>query len=131
MTTSNPVIGVLSQSYFGSNRDDKKQSYIAASYVKFLESAGARVIPVLTNQSDSYYEEVYQNTNGLLIPGGGQNLINSTYTRAAKFFIQKSLLAADAGDIYPIWATCLGFEQMIVTIGTSRLDYLSNILCIG
>ena len=69
--------------------------------------------------SDSYYEEVYQNTNGVLIPGGGQNLINSTYTRSAKFFIQKSLLAAEVGEIYPIWATCLGFEQMIVLIGKS------------
>lgn len=44
-----PVIGVLSQetyivsSYFPNETYD---SYIAASYVKFLESAGARVLPI-------------------------------------------------------------------------------------
>lgn len=44
-----PVIGVLSQetyiisSYFPNETYD---SYIAASYVKFLESAGARILPI-------------------------------------------------------------------------------------
>ncbi len=37
-----PVIGVLTQNSFG----HYGQSYIAASYVKFLESAGARVVPI-------------------------------------------------------------------------------------
>ncbi len=34
-----PTIGVLSQEY-----KDQHHSYIAASYVKYLESAGARVV---------------------------------------------------------------------------------------
>jgi hypothetical protein len=37
-----PVIGVLTQDSFG----NYGKSYIAASYIKFLESAGARVVPI-------------------------------------------------------------------------------------
>ena len=44
--TDRPVIGILSQQY----QDNSLEVYIAASYVKFLESAGARVVPILTNQ---------------------------------------------------------------------------------
>lgn len=35
-----PVIGIYTQPY------DSKQSYIAASYVKYLEMSGAQVIPL-------------------------------------------------------------------------------------
>ena len=33
-----------------------------------------------------------------------------------KFFIRKSKLAFENGDVYPIWGTCLGFEQLVVSI---------------
>lgn len=39
-TNNRPIIGILSQEYFPS----PSHSYIAASYVKYLESAGARVV---------------------------------------------------------------------------------------
>lgn len=44
-----PIIGILSQETFSVNKyfpGENYESYIAASYVKFIESAGARVIPV-------------------------------------------------------------------------------------
>ena len=82
------VFASLSKTYFGKLGEkvdgDVDQCYIAASYVKYLESAGARVIPVLTNQSDDYYEMIFENTSGVLFPGGGQNLSNSTYTYSAE-----------------------------------------------
>lgn len=34
-------------------------SYIAASYVKAIESSGARVVPVFMNRSYDYYEYVH------------------------------------------------------------------------
>lgn len=46
-----PIIGVLSQeqSFYlhGKYPDENYTSYIAASYVKDIESAGARVVPIL------------------------------------------------------------------------------------
>lgn len=44
-----PIIGVLSQemsSYLRTKYADQYHSYIAASYVKFIEGGGARVVPV-------------------------------------------------------------------------------------
>lgn len=44
-----PIIGVLAQemSYSLANKyEENFESYIAASYVKFIEGAGARVVPI-------------------------------------------------------------------------------------
>ena len=46
-----PIIGILTQPYSGETpegMDDRDNlAYIAASYVKYLESGGARVVPIL------------------------------------------------------------------------------------
>lgn len=43
-----PVIGILSQD---SGQYNPGSSYIAASYIKFIESAGGRVVPILYQTS--------------------------------------------------------------------------------
>ena len=50
-----PVIGILAQT---TNPDSSysNTSYIAASYVKFVEMFGARAVPVLPHQTDAYYK---------------------------------------------------------------------------
>lgn len=48
-----PVIGILSHPGDGASgrlNNASSASYIAASYVKFVESAGARVIPLIYNE---------------------------------------------------------------------------------
>lgn len=45
-----PVVGILAQESYSVNKffpNEKYRSYIAASYVKYVESAGARVIPIM------------------------------------------------------------------------------------
>ncbi|KPP72969.1 gamma-glutamyl hydrolase-like, partial [Scleropages formosus] len=88
-----PIVGVLAQELSSSRHSGS--SYIAASYVKYLEMAGARVVPVK-----------------LLIPGGGANLISSGYAKAAKIFYELAVKANSQGDYFPIWGTCLGFEEL-------------------
>jgi len=46
--TDRPLIGILSQ---GGEPAPEGSSYIAASYVKFVESAGARAVPILHDMS--------------------------------------------------------------------------------
>lgn len=109
-----PVIGVLAQKCSG-KRTVFGDQYFSASYVKWIESAGARVIPVKINQTDAYYERLFRSINGFLIPGGGQNLLTSGYANAARFFYRRSIRAYDKeGDYFPIWGTCLGFEELLV-----------------
>uniref|UniRef100_A0A0E9X9E6 folate gamma-glutamyl hydrolase n=1 Tax=Anguilla anguilla TaxID=7936 RepID=A0A0E9X9E6_ANGAN len=105
-----PIIGVLAQTL----RTPLPQgsSYIAASYVKYLESAGARVVPVKVKQSRDEYKRLFNSINGVLFPGGGVNLTSSGYAKVAKTFYELAIKANNKGDYFPIWGTCLGFEEL-------------------
>eukprot|EP00051_Salpingoeca_urceolata_P033869 m.22572 g.22572 ORF g.22572 m.22572 type:complete len:320 (+) comp6862_c0_seq1:133-1092(+) len=110
-----PIVGVLAQSSDGA-------SYIAASYIKYLESAGARVVPVPYDASEDTVTSLFHSLNGLLIPGGGQDLKDpkNNFLRIASQFVSLSTKAFDAnGEVFPIWGTCLGFETLSVAIGSS------------
>ncbi|XP_043363738.1 gamma-glutamyl hydrolase isoform X2 [Dermochelys coriacea] len=90
-----PIIGILAQECDFTSFSRFGSSYIAASYVKFLESAGARVVPIR-----------------VLFPGGGVDLKTSEYSRIARIFYNKALKANDKGDYFPVWGTCLGYEEL-------------------
>ncbi|EDW30432.1 GL17839 [Drosophila persimilis] len=66
---SSPVIGVLTQEVYTdgliSRHFENKTSYIAASYVKYLEGAGARVVPIWIGRNRSYYEDLMHKINGI------------------------------------------------------------------
>jgi hypothetical protein len=55
-TNSRPLIGILSQPSCGETETEadwtSNRSCIAASYVKFVESAGARAVPLLYNEPE-------------------------------------------------------------------------------
>lgn len=56
-----PVVGILTHPGDGASgrlNNDTNASYIAASYVKFVESAGARVIPLIYNEPPEILHEV-------------------------------------------------------------------------
>uniref|UniRef100_A0A8C4RX03 folate gamma-glutamyl hydrolase n=1 Tax=Erpetoichthys calabaricus TaxID=27687 RepID=A0A8C4RX03_ERPCA len=107
-----PIIGILAQETSVPSHQALGKSYIAASYVKFLESAGARVVPIRINLPEIEYEKLFKSINGVLFPGGGVNLTSSGYARSASFFYKLAIKANDEGDYFPIWATCLGFEEL-------------------
>ncbi|XP_068018572.1 gamma-glutamyl hydrolase isoform X1 [Melanerpes formicivorus] len=119
-----PIIGILSQECHYDKFHRFGSSYIAASYVKFLESAGARVVPVRLNLSDEEYDRLFHSINGVLFPGGGVDLKTSEYSRVAKIFYHKALEANDKGDYFPVWGTCLGHEEL--TYLTSGEVLLTN-----
>ena len=74
-----PIVGILAQEMSHSLEPwfPNSTSYIGAAYVKYIEQAGARVVPVLINQPEEYYEIIFNSTNGLLIPGGAVSLDDS------------------------------------------------------
>jgi gamma-glutamyl hydrolase len=63
----NPVIGVFTQTL--SNTTTNKSSYIAASYVKFIELAGAQVVPIYSFANTSDILTLLSKINGVLFPG--------------------------------------------------------------
>nr|KAF6404804.1 gamma-glutamyl hydrolase [Rousettus aegyptiacus] len=80
-----PIIGVLMQKCRNKMKSLGKY-YIAASYVKYLESAGARVVPVRLDLTKKEYRKLFQSLNGVLFPGGSVNLKSSGYAHVAKIF---------------------------------------------
>jgi gamma-glutamyl hydrolase len=87
-----PVIGILSVPGAFNSGDAREiaemnaeKSIIASSYVKFVESAGARVVPIPYDSSEEKVSELLQYVNGVLFTGGTAPLaLDSDYMRTAK-----------------------------------------------
>ncbi|XP_064542984.1 gamma-glutamyl hydrolase [Drosophila montana] len=116
--TISPIIGVLAQEIYQDGLISKHfnaTSYIAASYVKFVEGAGGRVVPIGIGHNRSYYEELLQKINGLLLPGGA-TFFNETngYGDAGEHLIAIARELNDNGTYFPVWGTCLGMELLVL-----------------
>ena len=46
-------------------------SYIAEAYVRWVESHGARVVPIIYDQPVQQAYDLMDHLNGILFPGGG------------------------------------------------------------
>ncbi|XP_013190722.2 gamma-glutamyl hydrolase [Amyelois transitella] len=128
-----PIIGVLSQeqSFYlhGKYPEENYTSYIAASYVKDVEAAGARVVPILIGKDRAYYENLLSKINGVLFPGGATYFNQSDgYADAGQHIYEIAQELNDAGDYFPIFGTCLGFELLII-IASGRGDEENRIRC--
>lgn len=121
-----PIIGVLAQENLPGDPFARGSSYIAASYVKYLEGSGARVVPIRINRTEEEYAKIFYSVNGLLLPGGDVDLQTSQFSRAAKIFYNLALKANDAGDYFPIWGTCQGFQQLSVLTANKNLLTLTD-----
>ena len=80
--------------------------------MRWLESAGARVAPVLYNQSDDSLRHVFDRISGLLLPGGHCGSHGTAYGNATWRLLSMAKAANDAGTHFPIWGTCQGHEQL-------------------
>ncbi|XP_052893484.1 gamma-glutamyl hydrolase-like isoform X1 [Anopheles moucheti] len=128
-----PVIGILSQelSYSMTQNygDEGYDSYIAASYVKFVEGAGARVVPIWINQPLDYYENIMSNLNGVLLPGGATWFNQSNgYSEAGRHIYDIAVQYNENGEYFPLWGTCLGFELLtyLAANGTEHRAHCSS-----
>ncbi|XP_036337807.1 gamma-glutamyl hydrolase-like isoform X2 [Rhagoletis pomonella] len=113
-----PIIGILTQevSNFVLRHYPEKdyKSYIAASYVKFVEGAGGRVVPIWIGREKEYYEDIMSKINGVLLPGGATYFNQSRgYADAGQHIYNIAIEMNEAGTYMPIWGTCLGYELMI------------------
>lgn len=111
-----PIIGILAQElsdYMSNKYPGNHTSYIAASYIKYVEGGGARAVPIMINQTESYYENLMNSINGVIFPGGAANFNTANgYADAGKILYNLALKKNQAGDYFPVWGTCLGFELL-------------------
>lgn len=116
-----PVIGILTQD---SGQYNPGTSYLAASYVKFIESAGGRVVPVHYESTTEELTTLFGMLNGLLIPGGSQDIADpkNPFLAASTVIYQLAVAAFQTGEVFPIWGTCQGFQTLsVITNGNSTV----------
>jgi len=117
-----PLIGILTQPC----SECPGKSYIAASYVKWIEAAGGRAVPIRFYASDPELHRLFKSVNGLILPGGLTWLwLDAPYVIAARKLFNWAVEANDNGDVFPIHGTCLGFQLLqILVSNVSRNDLL-------
>jgi len=106
-----PIIGILTQL----NETDNSHEFIAGSYVKFVEAAGARAVPIRCTASKKELTTLFHSINGVLIPGGGANLsLGHHFYDTAKVMFDLAIESNRNGTVFPIWGICLGFEALSI-----------------
>ena len=122
-TNLRPIIGIVSQPHTST----PGLSYVAASYVKFVEMAGGRAVPLKYGDASlAEIDTLMEGLNGVLFPGGGADITDasSPYYQFAAHIWNKAIALNDQGQHYPVWGTCLGFEFIHVMAGGPDLDIL-------
>lgn len=124
-----PIIGILSQELIPglySNYSNEYDSYIAASYIKFVEGAGAQAVPIWIGKNASYYEDLISKLNGVLFPGGDVDFFASNgYADAGDIIYKIAKRYNDNGDYFPILGICLGFE-LLTYLSANRVEHRTN-----
>ncbi|KAK9803146.1 hypothetical protein WJX72_001749 [[Myrmecia] bisecta] len=89
------------------------QSYVAAAYVKWIESAGGRAVPIRLYDSDEELKRLFSSVNGIIFPGGLTDLwLDDPYVISAKKLHDWAVEENDKGNVFPIWGTCLGHQLL-------------------
>ena len=114
-----PIIGILSQTITDKLLHkfipySENKSYIATSYVKFVQAAGARVVPIFDTYDEKNLTIVFNSLNGIIFPGGGSSLKDSKYIKTVKKLMKLAIQFNENGGYFPILGICLGFESMHV-----------------
>ncbi|KAF3782650.1 Gamma-glutamyl hydrolase 2 [Nymphaea thermarum] len=118
-----PVIGILSHPGDGASgrlNNASNASYIAASYVKFVEAAGARVIPLIYNEPEEVLLEKLNLVNGVLFTGGWAKtgLYYDMVERIFKYYPKTNMLATWVRDGY-VWCVEVAMRHSYLLLYSS------------
>lgn len=67
-----PIIGIYDAPSAFEEYPRGQYTFLSATNVKWLESSGARVVPIHSNGDSDYYDWIFARINGILFPGGGE-----------------------------------------------------------
>lgn len=112
-----PVIGILTQEIskvFELMYPKQFDSFITASYVKWIESGGARVVPIWIGKNRVYYQTLMSKINGVVLPGGHVDKIKrGGYAEAAEIIFNIASELNEQNDFFPILGAGSGMDFML------------------
>lgn len=112
-----PIVGVLLQEIspiFRVMYPDRFDSFVPASYVKWIESGGARVVPILIGRERNYYQEIMSKINGVLLPGGTVDKFEiDGYADATEKVLDIAVEMNLRKDFFPIFGVGLGMDLLL------------------
>ena len=85
------------------------------SYVKYIEQAGGRVVPLLYKHNIDETLAKMDHLNGVFYCGGDAD--DDEYFNMGKAIYEKAKKLNDQGIYYPVWGTCLGFKDLAMFEG--------------
>ena len=137
-----PVVGILSLPTSRKDQTFSQASFsmIPGSYVKWLEQAGIRIVPIRYDMPKRVIEQMMSLVNGILITGGSTALFRektarcrfsrildrkkscpSPYMRTVHRIVRRATQLQRAGNPFPLWGTCLGFEALLISLSRFTL----------
>lgn len=119
-----PIIGVLSVSPV-SQTENPTHTYIYTSYLKWLEANNLRWLQISMHESEQSIRNKLSKVDGALLPGGSEDFGTedqpSVYSQAVKVILTYAMSLNDEGTVFPVFATCLGFQSMLVVLSDFRV----------
>ena len=135
LSTNSPTIGVITKPCAAELPNKGCIEMIDTIYIRWIEQAGGRTVPISHNNTPSYLDKMFKSINGFYITGGGNKLVKygelTDYALTVKYILNKAIEAKAQGDYFPIWGTCLGLEilAMLVSQDIYILSQCPHHLC--
>jgi len=118
---SAPVIGILTCEFDIMNTGDPVES-LPSTYTNFLESAGARTVPISFKWDKKRIYEALDQVNGILFTGGDIEQYDyekheyHPYYLTTKLILEYVIKRNNRGDYFPLFAICQGFQSLHIAI---------------
>ncbi|CAG9332215.1 GGH1_5 [Blepharisma stoltei] len=140
-----PVVGIVSTPCDDTFNTTGARSYIAASYVKFLESGGIRVVPILYNYTYEEIDFLMSKINGVYLIGGKTKLTSvidgqeywHEYLNKSAYIVNKVIEKNRNGEYFPYVGVCMGAQLLHIALTehcecamqyTDALNFRSNLM---
>ena len=108
--STQPIIAILANA-MPDDVVNPEKTEVYASYVRWLEAAGANAIVIQPWISKIDLEDLLSKVNGVLFQGGGRTFnLTAPWETLAKKIINRVIQKNLKGEFIPLWVTCQGFE---------------------
>ena len=122
-----PVVGILSlplsdefRKAHHINITGEVKGVIPASYVKWLQSAGAQVVVIPHFWDHSQVEELVGKLSGVLFTGGDYG--DSNWNSTTAWIVGEARRRHNTDNELALWGTCLGYERIMQVVTKDEHD---------